>query len=96
MYHDAEQLRFCDKTLKSIRNDNVGRLIFGYLNIIRNKFELLKDQIKGNIGVLKHKLTTPFLIVKFLLKVSIHRIDLIVIQMVVEFFYMPGRIFLPT
>ena len=25
---DAEQLSFCDKTLKSIRNDNVGKLIF--------------------------------------------------------------------
>ena len=33
---------------------NVGRLIFGQLNInsIRTKFELLKDQIKGNIDVL--------------------------------------------
>ena len=51
---DAEQLSSCDKTLKSIRNDNVNKSIFAYLNInpIRNKFELLKAQIKGNIDIL--------------------------------------------
>ena len=50
---DAEQLRFCDKTLKTIRKGNVSSLIFAHLNInsIRNKFELLKNKFKGNIDI---------------------------------------------
>ena len=38
-----------------IRNDNVNKLIFAYFNInpIRNKFELLKEQIIGNVDILK-------------------------------------------
>ena len=72
MYH-SEHLSFCDKTLKFSGNDTASRLIFAHLNInsIRNKFELFKEQIKGNIDILtisKQKLTTPFLIVNFLLK----------------------------
>ena len=40
--------------MKSVGNDNVNKLIFGYLNInsIRNNFELLKVQIKGNLDML--------------------------------------------
>ena len=67
---DAEQLSSCDKTLKSIRNNNVNKLIFAHLNInsIRNKFELLKEQTKGNIDILmisETKIVTPFLIANF-------------------------------
>ena len=43
-------------TLKSLRKDNLNlnKLIFAHLNInsIRNKFELLSEQIKGNVVVL--------------------------------------------
>ena len=37
-----------------MRNDNVSTLIFVPLNInsTKKKFELLKDQIKGNIDIL--------------------------------------------
>ena len=40
--------------LKEIRVKNLNRLIFGHLNInsLRNKIELLTDQIRGNIDVL--------------------------------------------
>ena len=51
---NLEQLSFCDETLKSKRNDNVNKLIFAHLklNSNRNKFELLKERIKGNIETL--------------------------------------------
>ena len=41
-------------TLKTIRSDNAGKLIFAHLNInsIRNKFEFLATQVKGKIDVL--------------------------------------------
>ena len=41
-------------TLKSMRNDNVNKLIFYHLDInsIRKRFELLKDRIKDNIDIL--------------------------------------------
>ena len=42
-------------TLKSLRKDNLNlnKLIFAHLNInsIRNKFELLSEQIKGNVDL---------------------------------------------
>ena len=39
---------------KSIRGDNLNRLTFAHLNInsIRNKFEFLSTQVKGNIDIL--------------------------------------------
>ena len=42
------------KFLKSLRTSNPDKLIFAHLNLncIRNKFEMLSDQIKGIIGVL--------------------------------------------
>ena len=51
---DVEQICSCDKTLKSIRNDSVNKLVFAHLKInsIRNKFELLKKQIKDNNDIL--------------------------------------------
>ena len=40
--------------LKSIRQENTNKLVFAHINInsLRNKFELLVDQVKGNIDVL--------------------------------------------
>ena len=67
-----------EKTLKSMRNDNVKISIFPHLNInsIRNKFEYYgKSKLKVvlmYLWFLKQKLTTPFLIVNSWLKVSVH------------------------
>ena len=43
----------CNNTLKSLRKDNLNKLISAHLNInsIRNKFELLSEQIKGNVDL---------------------------------------------
>ena len=51
---DAESATDCKKFLKSLRTSNPDKLAFAHLNInsIRNKFEMLSDQIKGNIDVL--------------------------------------------
>ena len=40
--------------MKSIRQENTNKLVFAQINInsLRNKFELLVDQVKGNIDVL--------------------------------------------
>ena len=40
--------------MKSIRRENTNNLAFAHINInsLRNKFELLVDQVKGNIDVL--------------------------------------------
>ena len=42
------------KALKDIRINNMNKLIFGHLNInsLRNKFDLLSEQIKGSIDIL--------------------------------------------
>ena len=44
----------CKSTLKTIRDDNLNKLIFAHLNIdsIRNKFEELISQVKGTVDVL--------------------------------------------
>ena len=41
-------------TLKNIRISNINKLIFGHLNInrLRDKFDLLCEQIKGSIDIL--------------------------------------------
>ena len=61
------------KTLKSIHNDNVSRLVFAHLNVNSSEINLnfYKNQIKGNIDILifpKQKLTTPFLKVNFFIE----------------------------
>ena len=40
--------------LKSIRQENTNNVVFAHINInsLRNKFELLADQVKVNIDVL--------------------------------------------
>ena len=44
----------CNNTLKSLRKDNLKKLIFAHMNInfIWNKFQLLSEQIKGNVDIL--------------------------------------------
>ena len=44
----------CQSVLKSIRKENLDKLIFAHLNInlIRNKIDLLSEQVRGNIDVL--------------------------------------------
>ena len=51
---DAESATGCKKFLKSLRTSNPGKLVFAHLNInsIRKTFEMLLDQIKGDIDVL--------------------------------------------
>ena len=51
---DAESATDCKKFLKSLRTSNPDKLVFAHLNInsIRNKFEMLSDQIKDKIQVL--------------------------------------------
>ena len=51
---DAESATDSKKFLKSLHTSNPDKLVFAHSNInsIRNKFEMLSDQIKGNIDVL--------------------------------------------
>ena len=51
---DAESATDCKKLLKSLRTSNPEKLAFAHLNMnsIRNKFEMLSDQIKDKIEVL--------------------------------------------
>ena len=58
--------------LKSIRQENTNKLVFAHINInsLRNKFELLVDQVKGNIDVLmisEIKTDDSFPLVNFLI-----------------------------
>ena len=50
----AKSATDCKRFLKSLRTSNPDKLVFAHLNInsLRNKFEILSDQIKGNIDVL--------------------------------------------
>ena len=63
----------CNNTLKSLRKDNLNKLIFVHLNInsIRNKFELLSEQSKGNVDVLmisETKIDDSFPVGQFLIE----------------------------
>ena len=51
--HDINKVSDCNNTLKSLRKNDLNKLIFAHLNInsIRNKFELLSEQIKGNVDL---------------------------------------------
>ena len=44
----------CRSVLNSLRKDNLDKLIFAHLNInsIRNKFNYLSEQIRGNVDIL--------------------------------------------
>ena len=41
-------------SIRDIRKRNLNRVILGHLNInsVRNKFDLLVDQIKGNVDIM--------------------------------------------
>ena len=63
----------CNNTLKSLRKDNLNKLLFAHFNInsIRNKFELLSEQIKGNVDVLmisETKIDDSFPVGQFLIE----------------------------
>ena len=49
-----DEIVHCESILKSVRGDKKHKLVFAHLNInsIRNKFDLLVEQVAGNIGVL--------------------------------------------
>ena len=51
---ESEKSGDCVKLLKSIRSDNLNKLVFAHLNInfIRNKSEFLVENVTGNIDVL--------------------------------------------
>ena len=53
LLEDAKRI-IVNTILKSIRQENASKLVFAHLNInsIRNKFQLLVNQVKGNIDVL--------------------------------------------
>ena len=58
--------------LKSIRRENTNKLVFAHIDInsLRNKFELLVDQVKGNIDVLmisETKIDDSFPLANFLI-----------------------------
>ena len=44
----------CNLTLKTMRSDNVNKLVFAHLNMnsIRNKLEFLATQVKSKIDIL--------------------------------------------
>ena len=48
------QANDCISVLKALRSDNSNKLIFTHINVnsLRNKFESLSTQVKGNIDVL--------------------------------------------
>ena len=52
--HYINKVSDWNNTLKSLRKGNLNKRVFTHLNLnsIRNKFELLSEQIKGTIGVL--------------------------------------------
>ena len=60
------------KLLKSLRSNNLNKLVFDHLNInsIRNKFEFLVELFKGNIDVLtisENKINDSFPIGNFVI-----------------------------
>ena len=73
----------CNNTWKSLRKDNLNKLIFAHLNInsIRNKFELLSEQIKDNVNILmisETKIDDSFPVGQFLIEgvFTPYRLDL--------------------
>ena len=53
-YGSGQSEMNCQKTLKLFRKDNLNKIIFAHLNMncIRNKFNCLSEQVKGNIDIL--------------------------------------------
>ena len=87
--------------LKSLRGGNKHKLIFAHLNLnsIRNNFDLLAEQLTGNINVLmisETKVDESFPVGNFCYLDLVFLIDPTVIQMVVQSYFMFGRIFRQT
>ena len=85
------------KALTDIRISNMNKLIFGYLyiNSLKNKFDLLSEQVKGSIDILmvsETKLDDSFPKGQFLIEGSIRHLDLTAIEMVEESCYTFGKI----
>ena len=71
--HDINKVGDCNNNLKSLRKDNLNKLVFAHLNInsIRNKSDLLSEQIKGNADVLiisETKIDDSFPVDQFLIE----------------------------
>ena len=51
---DIQAKENCRSVLNSLRKDNLDKLIFAHLSInsIRNKFNYLSEQIRGNVDIL--------------------------------------------
>ena len=78
----AKKFDECNITLKTIRCDNLNKLIFAHLNknSIRNKFDCLATQVKGKIDILiisETKIGESFPEGKFLIEecVTPYRLD---------------------
>ena len=69
---NVTQANDCINVLKALRSDNSDKLVFAHINInsIRNRFEFLSTQVKGNIDVLmvsETKIGNSFLVGNFVL-----------------------------
>ena len=87
------------RVLKSVCCTYLNKLVFAHLNInsIRNKFELLSEQVRANIDVLivsEIKIGESFSIGNFLIYGFVHHIGFIVIQKMVEYTPSIGKILL--
>ena len=75
--------------LKSLRIRNLNKIVVGHLNInsIRNKFDFLAHQVKGNIDILiqKQNLMKVFLLANFFWMAAVFLSVLIGMGMAVEF-----------
>ena len=81
-----------------LRLKNPNRLICAHLNInsVRNKFYLLSDIIKNNIDILmisEKKLDSSFLMDSFKFMAIRNLIDLMEMEMVVEYLYLSAKIY---
>ena len=50
----TKKVTYGNRVLKSLRCNNLNKLVFAHLNInsIRNKFKLLSEKVRGNVDVL--------------------------------------------
>ena len=99
--HDINKVSDCNNTLKSLRKDNLDKLIFAHLNInsIRNKFELPSEQIKGYVDVLmisETKIDDSFPVGQFLIEGFCTPYGLDYNSKGGGIFYMLGKTFLST
>ena len=87
--------------LKSTWGDHKYQLLFAHLNInsIRNKFDLLTEQVAGNIDLLmisETNIDESFPVENFLLPSLVFLIDPTTVQRVLGSYFMFGRIYHQT